>query len=72
VRNQYHFPAFALAPAASELAMQLNEVNGPLILVRPSGILDLPEFWIHQHQASRAKKRVHSSIILSYIAIEVF
>jgi len=69
VRNQDYLPALTLAPTASELPVELNEVNWALILVRPPGILDLPEFGIYKHQAPWAKKWLHSPIIRPHIPI---
>jgi hypothetical protein len=71
VRGQDYFRALALAPTATELPVQFKEVNRPLIFVRPTGILDLLEFGIHEHQTPRAKKRVHSLIVRSYISIQI-
>jgi len=51
VRNEDYLSALALAPTASELPVEFNEVNWALIFVRPPGILDLTEFGIHEHQA---------------------
>jgi hypothetical protein len=71
VRGQDYLPALTLAPTASKLPVQLQEVNGALIFVRPPGILDLPKLWIYEHQTPRAKKRVHPLVVGSYISIEV-
>jgi hypothetical protein len=71
VRGQDYFRALALAPTASELPVELKKINWALIFIRPTGILDLPEFRIHEDQAPRAKKRVHSLIVRSYISIQI-
>lgn len=69
--DQVQFSPFTSAPAAAKLSMKLYEVNWALILVGPSGILDLLELGIHQHQASGPDERMHSHVIHSNIAIEV-
>jgi hypothetical protein len=71
MRGQDYLPALTLAPTATELPVELKKINWALILVRPTGILDLPEFGIHEHQTPRAKKRVHSLIVRSNISIQI-
>src|ERR1700732_2132071 len=69
--NQYDLAALALAPAAAELPVQLNEVNGALVLVGPTGIFDLPQFRIYEHQAARSKEWVHPHVVYTHIPVEV-
>jgi len=71
MRNQNDPSTLALAPAASELPVELNEVNGALVLVRPAGVLDLTQFGIDKHQAPWAKQGVHSDVIHTHIPVEV-
>jgi hypothetical protein len=71
VRGQDYLSALTLAPTASELPVEFKKINWALILVGPTGILDLPEFRIHEDQTPRAKKRVHSLIVRSYISIQI-
>jgi hypothetical protein len=70
MRDEYHFTALELAPAAPEFAVEFNEINRTLVFIGPTGILDLTEFGVYKNQASRPKQGAHSPVIHANVAIQ--
>jgi hypothetical protein len=70
MRDEYHFTALELAPAAPEFSVEFNEIDRAFIFVGPPEILDVTELGIDQNKASWTKQGAHSPVIHANVAIQ--
>src|SRR6266436_10068081 len=71
MRDQHQLTRLTSAPAATETFAQLDKINRALILVCPTGILNMLELGVDEHQTARTKQRMHPAVIQPYIPIQM-
>src|SRR6185369_11993411 len=72
VRNQQQIASLLLAPAASVPIAKLNEIDGPIELILPFAVKNLPDAVIDKHKAARAQQRIHGVVVQPNVSIKSF